>query len=376
VIGTSSVAEPLEPQPLVSTMDAVCKMRPGYGASLERIPIPDYGPNEVLIRVRAATICGTDLHIYKWDDWAASRIKPPMPFGHEMAGDIVAVGRDVVNLAVGDYVGAESHFVCGHCYQCRVGQAHICRNVKILGVDRPGCFAEYVAIDAHNAWPTARHIPPAVAAAQEPFGNAVHTAFATTLSARTVLITGCGPIGLMAIAIAAACGASRIYATDTAPHRRAAAMRVGATEVFDALDPEVIPKIVAGTGGDGVDVLLEMSGNPNALQQGFAALRFGGFAALLGICSRPIAEFDLTNTVVFKGATVQGISGRRMFETWYQTQRLVETGKVDLKPLITHHFPLAEFETAFDLMMSGVALKCALYPHGLDGVWQPGCKAR
>jgi threonine 3-dehydrogenase len=350
-------------------MRAVCKTRPDFGASLETIPVPEYGPNEVLVRVRAATICGTDLHIYRWDEWAAGRIKPPMPFGHEMAGEVVAVGRDVVNVAVGDYIGAESHFVCGHCYQCRIGQSHICANTKILGVDRPGCFAEYVAIDARNAWPTSRSLPPAVAAAQEPFGNAVHTAFSTTLTGRTVLVTGCGPIGLMAIAIAIASGAAQVYATDTAPHRRAAATNLGAM-AFDALDPDVVPNIVCRSGTDGVDVLLEMSGNPSALQQGFAALRSGGFAALLGICSRPIAEFDLTNTVVFKGATVQGISGRRLFDTWYQTRSLVETGKVDLKPLITHHFPLADFETAFELMMSGAALKCALYPHGLDGVWE------
>lgn len=350
-------------------MRAVCKMRPESGASLERLPVPVPGPREVLVRVRASTICGTDLHIYRWDEWAASRIKPPMPFGHEMAGDVVMVGSDVANLQVGDYVGAESHFVCGHCYQCRIGESHICQNVKILGVDRPGCFAEYVAIDAYNAWPTARHLPPAIAAAQEPFGNAVHTALSTPLSARTVLVTGCGPIGLMAIAIASATGAARIFATDTAPHRREAATRFGATDVLDALSPSVVDTVLSATGGVGVDVLLEMSGNPAALKQGFGALRFGGSAVLLGICSHPIAEFDLTNTVVFKGANVQGISGRRMFETWYQTQRLIETGKVDLRPLITHHFPLEEYRTAFELMLSGEVLKCALYPHGLDGAW-------
>lgn len=354
---------------LPETMRAICKMRPEPGASLETLPLPAYGPREVLVRVRAATICGTDLHIYRWDEWAASRIKPPLPFGHEMAGDVVAVGEDVTTIKVGDYVGAESHFVCGHCYQCRIGESHICQNVKILGVDRPGCFAEYVAIDAYNAWPTSRHLPPAIAAAQEPFGNAVHTAFSTPLTARTVLVTGCGPIGLMAIAIASATGAARIFATDTAPHRREAALAFGATDVLDALDPAVNEKVLDATSGVGVDVLLEMSGNPAALKQGFKALRFGGSAVLLGICSRPIAEFDLTNTVVFKGANVQGISGRRMFETWYQTKRLVETGKVDLRPLITRHFPLEEFQTAFELMLSGDALKCALYPHGLDGAW-------
>jgi len=248
------------------TMRAVCKMRPEPGASCETLPVPEYGPREILVRVRAATICGTDLHIYNWDEWAASRIKPPMPFGHEMAGDVVAVGSDVSSVKIGDYVGAESHFVCGHCYQCRIGQAHICQNVKILGVDRPGCFAEYVAIDAYNAWPTARHLPPAVVAAQEPFGNAVHTAFSTPLTAKTVMVTGCGPIGLMAIAIASAAGASHIFATDTSASRRDAASSLGATAVFDALDPDVVRKITDQTEGEGVDVLLEMSGNPAGLR--------------------------------------------------------------------------------------------------------------
>lgn len=243
---------------LPSTMRAVCKTRPEPGASLETLPVPAFGPREILVRVRAATICGTDLHIYKWDEWAASRIKPPMPFGHEMAGDVVAVGADVTSVKVGDYIGAESHFVCGHCYQCRIGQAHICQNVKILGVDRPGCFAEYVAIDAYNAWPTSRHLPPAIVAAQEPFGNAVHTAFSTSLTAKTVLVTGCGPIGLMAIAIAAASGAARIFATDTATHRREAATKLGASAVFDARDPDVIARILDAAGGEYVDVLLEM----------------------------------------------------------------------------------------------------------------------
>lgn len=350
-------------------MRAVCKMTPTPGATLETLPVPEIGPREALVKVRAATICGTDLHIYRWDDWAKSRVKAPMPFGHELAGDVVRIGADVTNVQIGDYVGCESHFVCGHCYLCRIGQPHICRNVQILGVDRPGCFAEYVVVDAANLWPTATHLPPAVCAAQEPFGNAVHACLATNLTARTVLVTGCGPIGLMSVAIARAAGASRIFATDTNAARRETALSFGATDVLDARDPTVVEKIQAATGGEGVDVLIEMSGHASAVKQGFGALRFGGFASLLGISSRPIPDFDLTNAVVFKGATVYGVSGRKMFETWFQTRGLIETGRVDLKPLITHHLPLADFETAFDLMLSGKALKVALYPHGLDGAW-------
>lgn len=357
------------PQNVPAMMKALRKSTAAPGLSLETIPVPQCGPREVLVKVRASTICGTDLHIYQWDHWAASRIQPPLTVGHEMCGDVVAIGEDVTGVAVGDYVGAESHFVCGHCYNCRIGQAHICRNVRILGVDRPGCFAQYVAIDATNAWPTSRSLPPAVAAAQEPFGNAVHTALTTSLTARTVLCTGCGPIGLFAIAIARAAGASAIFASDPSPARRAMAEKLGADRVFDSSDSGVVEEIIAATAKEGVDVLLELSGNPTALKQGMEALRYGGDAVLLGICSRPIPNFDLTNEVIFKGATVHGITGRKMFETWYQTRGLVESGKVDIRPVITHHLPIEEYDRAFRMMIAGEALKCALYPNGLDGNW-------
>jgi threonine 3-dehydrogenase len=351
------------------SMRALCKVDGGYGLTLCDVPLPAISPQEILVRVRAATICGTDLHIYKWDAWAQGRVVPPLIVGHEMCGDVVAVGADVTTISVGDYVGAESHFVCGYCYNCRTGQPHICKNVKILGVDRPGCFAEFVSIDARNAWITDRNLPPAVCAAQEPFGNAVHTALTQPLTARNVLITGCGPLGLFAIAIAKAAGASRIFATDTAPTRLEVAATQGADFVYNALEPNVVEQILSRTDGEGVDVLLEMSGHASALEQGFAALRYGGHAALLGICSQPIREFDLTNAIIFKGASIYGVSGRRMFETWYQTKGLIETGKVDIRPIITDHLPLEDFETAFEKMLTGRALKCALYPHGLDGVW-------
>ncbi|HEY1013597.1 MAG TPA: L-threonine 3-dehydrogenase [Herpetosiphonaceae bacterium] len=350
------------------TMRGVMKASAAPGATLARVPVPVPARDEVLIRVRATTICGTDLHIYKWDPWAQSRLKPPMVFGHEMAGEIVAAGADVATVKVGDYVSAETHIVCGHCYQCRTGASHICRNVEIIGVDRPGCFAEYIAVPAINVWRNAADLPPALAAAQEPFGNAVHTALATNLATRNVLVTGCGPIGLFAIGIAKASGAHQIFATDVNPKRLEMARAMGATHPLDSRD-DVVRHILAATEGEGVDVLLEMSGHPGAIDQGFKSLRYGGFASILGLPSNAVPEFDLANHIVFKGATVYGVSGRKMYETWYQTRALIGTGKVDLRPIITHHLPLEEFETAFELMLKGEAAKVALYPHGVEGAW-------
>lgn len=343
------------------TMRAVVKARAAAGAELQTVPVPTIGPQDVLVRVRAATICGTDLHIYRWDRWAQSRIKPPLVFGHEFSGDVVAVGSEVESVRVGDFISGETHIVCGRCYQCRTGQYHICRHVQILGVDRPGCFAEYVALPASNAWRNDPALDPAVAAAQEPFGNAVHTALSTDLATKSVLITGCGPIGLFAVGIARAAGASRIFATDVNPQRLEMARMMGATDLLDARG-DVVGEIMAATQGEGVDVLLEMSGHPAAINQGFEALRYGGYAALLGLPGKPLEHFDLANHIVFKGATVYGVSGRKMYETWYRTRELVTTGRVNIAPIITHRLPLEAFAEAFEMMLRGEAAKVALLP--------------
>ncbi|NWG20102.1 MAG: L-threonine 3-dehydrogenase [Chloroflexi bacterium] len=347
------------------TMLALVKPSAAPGAHLERVPVPTPGAHEVLVRVRCATVCGTDLHIYRWDAWAAGRMRPPLIFGHELSGEVIAIGAAVTGIQVGDYVSAESHIVCGQCYPCRTGDNHVCRNVRILGVDYPGCFAQYITLPAANIWQNDPALPPAIAAAQEPFGNAVHTAFATCLTAKRVLITGCGPIGLFAVAIAASAGAERIFATDLQPHRLEMAHRMGATDPLDA-GSDVTGAILRATGGDGVDVLLEMSGSPQAIDQGFTALRPGGFAALLGLPERPLPSFDLTNEVVFKGATVYGVFGRRLWQTWYQTRSLLQSGKVDIAPVISHHMPLEAYEHGFQLMMRGEADKVAFYPNGLE----------
>jgi threonine 3-dehydrogenase len=342
-------------------MRAVVKAEAAPGARLETVAVPAIGRRDVLVRVRATTICGTDLHIYRWDQWAQSRIKPPMVFGHEFSGDVVAIGDEVQAVKVGDFVSGETHIVCGHCYPCRTGQTHICRNVEIIGVDRPGCFAEYIALPASNAWINDPALDPAIAAAQEPFGNAVHTALSTDLVTKTVLVTGCGPIGLFAIGIAHAAGAARIFATDINPQRLALARTMGASDPLDSRE-DVVAAIMKATNHEGVDVLLEMSGHPTAINQGFGALRSGGYAALLGLPGKPLPSFDLTNHVVFKGATIYGVSGRKMYETWYQTRALIGGGKVDITPIISHRLPLEGFEQAFEMMIAGDAAKVALYP--------------
>lgn len=347
------------------TMRAIVKARAAAGAELQTVPVPTFGPRDVLVQVRATTICGTDLHIYRWDSWAQSRISPPMVFGHEFSGNVVAVGDEVTNVKIGDYISGETHIICGHCYPCRTGQYHICRNVKIIGVDRPGCFAEYVALPASNAWHNQPDLDPAIAAAQEPFGNAVHTALSTDLATKTVLITGCGPIGLFAVGIARSAGARRIFATDVNPKRLEMARVMGATDPLDSRG-DVVREIMDATHGTGVDVLLEMSGHVAAINQGFQSLRFGGYAALLGLPGKPIDNFDLANHIVFKGATVYGVSGRKMYETWYQTHALIGGGRVDIRPIITHRLPLERFQDAFEMMISGEAAKVALFPDELS----------
>jgi threonine 3-dehydrogenase len=342
-------------------MRALCKTRPEAGAELVETPIPEIGPDDILMKVRAATICGTDLHVYNWDAWAQSRIKTPLVFGHECAGEIVEVGKNVREVSAGDYVSLETHITSEASYQTRICQANVDPAVKILGIDRPGSYAEYVAVPAKVAWKNPHDMAPEVASIQEPFGNAVYTVLSGPIAARTVLVTGCGPIGLWAIGIAKATGAKAVYATDINPKRLAIAEQMGANVAINSAESDPVEIIMRETGGIGVDVLCEMSGNWRAIKQGFAALRNGGRVSILGIPPRPI-ELDLANDIVFKGATIYGISGRLIWETWYQTQALITTGMVDPTPVITHRFKLDEFEQGFSLMNSGDAAKVALFP--------------
>jgi threonine 3-dehydrogenase len=345
-------------------MKALRKMQAARGLSLETANVPAIGPTDVLVRVKAASICGTDLHIYGWDRWSQGRIKPPVTLGHEFCGVIEKVGDEVTALRAGDFVSAEMHVNCGHCHQCRVGEAHICPNVRIIGIDQDGAFAELVRIPASNIIKLDPAIPEHYGAILDPLGNAVHTVLAGAIAGQTVLVTGCGPIGLMSIAVAKACGSSTVFATETNEHRRGMAKKMGADVVINPVAEDAPAKILSETNKTGVDVLLEMSGNPTAIQQGFKALRAGGRASLLGIPTENV-PLDLVNDVIFKGATVQGIYGRRMYETWVQMTALLKAGRLNLEPLFSERVKLEQFEDAFAKLQGGLAGKILMYPNGM-----------
>jgi threonine 3-dehydrogenase len=351
---------------MAATMKALRKMRAGRGLSLESAPVPGIGAADVLVRVRTTSICGTDLHIYGWDRWSQGRIKPPVTLGHEFCGVVERVGDEVTAVTAGDFVSAEMHVNCGHCHQCRQGEAHICQNLRIIGIDQDGAFAEFVKIPASNIWKLDAAIPEHYGAILDPLGNAVHTVLAGPIAGQTVLVTGCGPIGLMSIAVAKACGSSTVFATETNESRRAMAKRMGADVVLNPAAEDAVARILAETNGTGVDALLEMSGNPTAIQQGFKALRAGGRASLLGIPTENV-PLDLVNDVIFKGATVQGIYGRRMYGTWVQMTALLKAGRLDLEPLFGERESLEKFENAFAKLQGGLAGKILLYPNGLSG---------
>ena len=340
-------------------MQALVKANAAPGMEMRGVPVPTIGPTDVLVAVETASVCGTDLHIYHWDEWAQNRIKPPYTPGHEFCGTVAAVGELVQGLAVDDFVSAEMHIACGHCLQCRTGQAHVCQFVKILGVDGDGAFADYVKIPAANVWKLSPEIPREFGSLFDPFGNAVHTALSGPIASQTVAVTGCGPIGLFSIAIAKACGASRVFAIEPNAHRRELAKKMRADVLLNPSAEDVDAKVKSETDGNGVDVLLEMSGHPAAIRQGFSLLRNGGRASLLGLPARPF-ELDIANAIIFKGATVHGINGRKMYETWFQAEALMRDPRVDLSPVITHRLPLAKFDEAMKLLESGEASKILL----------------
>ncbi|MGH9813251.1 MAG: L-threonine 3-dehydrogenase [Candidatus Acidiferrales bacterium] len=340
------------------------KTRPAPGASMQRRPQPGLGPNDVLVAVQATSICGTDLHIYSWDPVMRRRIHPPMVFGHEFCGVVEKVGSEVEAIQPGQFVSAEMHVACGHCLQCRIGQQHICQNLKIIGIDLDGCFAQYVRIPASNVLPIDPAIPPDYAAVLDPLGNAVHTVLAGEVAGQTVAVVGCGPIGLMAIEVAKACGATAVFGIEIKPERIALARRVGADAVFNPKDVDVVAAVREATGGTGADVVLEMSGHPQAIRQAFAMLRGGGRISLLGLPAEPV-KLDLVPDVIFKGATVQGIYGRRMYDTWYRMLSLLKAGRLNLEPIISARLPLDQFARAFELQKSGEASKILLYPNGI-----------
>ena len=342
-------------------MQALRKVAPEPGLSLEEVPEPHPGATDVVVEVEAASVCGTDLHIHLWDGWAAARIKPPVTLGHELAGTVVEVGTDVRDAAVGDFVSAESHITCGRCAACRTGNGHMCERTQILGVDRDGAFARYVAVPETVIWKTDRaKLPPEIATLQEPFGNAVFATSEQDLSGRSVAVLGCGPVGLFTVAIAKASGASPIIASDLHPFRLGLARTMGADVVLDAAQP---------IDHHGVDVVFEMSGAPQAIGEAIRIARNGGRVILFGIPSRGV-EVDVA-AAIFKNLTVQAVSGRRIFATWYRTRRLLESGTIDLRPLITHEYALDDWQQVFAKLEAGEACKIIVYPGGLPAASKP-----
>jgi threonine 3-dehydrogenase len=347
-----------------SSMLAVVKSEAAPGADIRDVKVPEIGLTDVLVRVKVASVCGTDLHIYNWDPWAQHRIHPPLIPGHEFCGEVAAVGAEVSTVKEGDFVSAEMHVNCGKCYQCRTGDGHICQHVKIIGVDADGAFAEYVRIPESNIWKLDPAIPQEYASILDPLGNAVHSVLAGEIAARTVAITGCGPIGLFAIAVARAVGATTVFAIEVNPYRRKIATQMKADYVLDPSRDDVKQFVFDHTGGLGVDVVLEMAGHPDAIRTAFDIVRRGGRISLLGLTSKPVS-LNFSEDIIFKGITIQGINGRRMYQTWYQMQALLKAGKLDLHPVITDRLSMKDFSKGMERLRTGEASKILLYPNGV-----------
>ena len=333
------------------------KAQAAPGIWMEDIPMPRVGPNDVLIEIQKTAICGTDMHIYKWDAWAQKTIPVPMAIGHEYYGRIVEIGSEVRGFAIGDRVSGEGHVTCGYCRNCRAGRRHLCRNTVGVGVDRPGAFAQFLALPAVNAFKLPPAISDDIAAILDPFGNATHTALAFNLVGEDVLITGAGPIGIMAAAVARFAGARHIVITDVNEYRLALARKMGATRAINVQQVSLDQTMKELGMQEGFDVGMEMSGNAAAFRELLRTMHHGGSIAILGI---PPQETAIDwNQVIFKGLTLKGIYGREMFETWYKMASLLQSG-LDLTPILTHHFPATQFERAFETVESGHSGKVIL----------------
>ncbi|QIZ78364.1 L-threonine 3-dehydrogenase [Ferrimonas lipolytica] len=338
-------------------MKALSKLHPEKGIWQVDVPMPEMGHNDLLIKIRKTAICGTDMHIYHWDEWSQKTIPVPMVVGHEYVGEVVAVGQEVRGFAVGDRVSGEGHITCGHCRNCRAGRTHLCRNTVGVGVNRQGSFAEYLVLPAFNAFKIPADISDEMAAIFDPFGNAVHTALSFDLVGEDVLITGAGPIGIMAAAVCKHVGARHVVITDVNQYRLDLAKKMGATRVVNVMN-ESLNEVMTDLGmTEGFDVGLEMSGVPSAFNSMLSTMNHGGKIAMLGI---PPGDMGVDwNQVIFKGLVIKGIYGREMFETWYKMASLLQSG-LDISPIITHQFPVDEFQQGFDAMASGLSGKVIL----------------
>jgi threonine 3-dehydrogenase len=338
-------------------MKALCKLKQEPGIWMADIPVPEIGVNDVLVKIKKTAICGTDIHIYNWDDWAQATIPVPMAVGHEFMGEIVALGNEVTGFSRGDRVSGEGHITCGHCRNCRAGKRHLCRNTVGIGVNRQGCFAEYLSIPASNVFLLSDKISDEVAAILDPLGNAIHTALSFDMAGEDVLITGAGPIGIMAVAIARQVGARFVVISDVNDYRLALAKKMGADKAVNVTQ-ETIKSVMPILGmKEGFDVGLEMSGNSHAFNEMLETMNHGGHVAILGILPHETAIS--WNQVIFKGLTLKGIYGREMFETWYKMANLIQAG-LDISAVITHQFSIDDFQKAFDVMRGGKSAKVIL----------------
>jgi len=342
-------------------MRALVKESAGPGIVLRDVPVPTCGPTEALIQVHHAGVCGTDLHIWEWDSWASNRLKPPVVIGHEFAGRITQLGKEAAQdnlLAVGDLVTAEGHVVCGHCLQCRLGDGHLCRRTQIIGVDRDGAFADFIVMPASNVFKL-DGMPTEIGAIMDPLGNAVHTVLEAQVPGSTVLVLGCGPIGCFAVGVARAAGASLVIASDFNPTRLELAREMGAQVTLNPGTDDVVARVRELTDGDGVDLVCEMSGHPSGHAQALAAARMGGRVNLLGTPNRT-TEVDFARDIIFKGLTLYGVTGRKMYQTWHQMRRFLRAGQLDPRPVITHRFPLECIRDAIQVIKDGQAGKVIL----------------
>jgi threonine 3-dehydrogenase len=332
-------------------LKAIAKVRPEPGADFVDVQEPTLKPGHIKMRVCYGSVCGTDLHIFAWDPWAASRILPPRIIGHEFSGIVEEVAEDVTELKPGDTVASESHIVCGHCKQCRNGQGHVCVNTKILGVDVDGGFAPVAVIPWQNARKTPPSVPLDVACVQDPLGNAVHTAMAGPVAGQDILITGMGPIGLFAVGVCKALGANSVVVTEVSPYRLQLAERMGADLIIDPSKEDPV-QLLANRYPEGIDGTLEMSGHPSALSLAVVATRPGGRVSLLGLFPEKMMSVPL-NDAIFKGLDIQCIVGRRIWETWDQMSDLLAGGKLDILPVLTHRYHYSEFNQAMEAMAQG-----------------------
>jgi threonine 3-dehydrogenase len=341
----------------METMKAIVKLKPETGIWMEQVPFPSISHNDVLIKVAKSAICGTDIHIYNWDAWSQRTIPTPMTIGHEFVGIITEIGSEVRGLKEGSRVSAEGHITCGHCRNCRAGKRHLCRNTIGVGVNRPGCFADYISVPASNVFTVPDIIDNDIAAIMDPFGNAAHTALSFDLVGEDVLITGAGPIGIMAVAIARHVGARHIVITDVNDYRLEIASRMGATSAINVTRTTIADTAQRLGMKEGFDVGLEMSGNVHAFRDMIQAMNYGGQIAILGIPAGEVS-LDLTQ-IILKGLKIKGIYGREMFETWYKMTSMLQS-QLDISAVITHRFAVDDFQKAFDIMHSGQSGKVIL----------------